>query len=117
MPRRRYRHQTFAADAALAGAAAAVTLWYRLPMLALHAVSPSPQSRREQSRFIPEKAAAAVEGALSANAEAVRLIGAAALGRLTASELADAPFAIAAAGMKPAFRTVRGNAKRLARRR
>jgi len=113
---RRKHHKTFAADAALAGVATAMTLWHRLPMMALHALLPTAKGQREQDRFIPEKTAAMFEGALEANAEAVRLLGAAALGRLSASELAEAPFAIAAAGMQPAFRTVRGNAKRLGRR-
>jgi hypothetical protein len=85
-------------------------------MMALSAFAPTAQSRREQDRFIPEKAAAMFEGALQANAEAARLIGDAAMGRLSASELAEAPFAIAAAGMQPAFRTVHANAKRLGRR-
>ena len=113
---RRNHHKTFAADAALAGAAAAMTLWYRLPMMALHAFAPTAKSQREQDRFVPEKMAAMFEGALEANAAAARLIGNAAMGRLTADELAEAPFAIAAAGMQPAFRAVRGNAKRLSRR-
>ncbi len=116
MPRRN-RHKTFAADAALAGAATAMTLWYRLPMLALHAVAPDAKSRREHDRFVPEKMAAMAEGTWDANTEAARLIGDAARGRLSFSELLSAPFAIAAAGMQPAFRTVRANAKRLARRR
>jgi hypothetical protein len=114
---RRNHHKTFATDAALAGVATAMTLWHRLPMMVLHALMPTAESRREQDRFIPEKTTAMFEGALQANAEAARLMGAAALGRLSASELAEAPFAIAAAGMQPAFRTVRGNAKRLSRRR
>lgn len=113
---RRNHHKTFAADAALAGAAAAMTLWYRLPMMALHAIAPNAKSQREQDRFIPEKMAAVFEGTLEANAAAVRLIGSAAMGRLTADELAEAPFAIAAAGMQPAFRTVHANAKRLGQR-
>lgn len=113
---RRNNHKTFAADAALAGAATAMTLWYRLPMLAFHAVAPDANSQREHDRFVPEKMAAMAKGAWDANTEAARLIGDAAMGRLNFSELLMAPFTIAAAGMQPAFRTVRANAKRLGRR-
>jgi hypothetical protein len=113
---RRNRHKTFTADAALAAAATAMTLWYRLPMLALHAFAPNAQFRREQDRFVPEKMAALYEGALKANVEAVRIVGEALTGRLSAAEFVEAPLAIAAAGLRPAFLTVRENARRLGRR-
>lgn len=103
----------FAADSVLAGAAAAMTLWYRLPMLAFASLVPLAKRQAEATRMVDEKAAAMVEGALLANMEMVRIAGAAAMGR--PQDLGAASIAIAAAGMRPAFRTVRANARRLNR--
>lgn len=64
--------------------------------------------------MVDEKSAAFLEGVLAANMEAVRVMTAAAAGQVEA--LMNAPFTIATAGLKPAFRTVNANAKRLNRR-
>jgi hypothetical protein len=105
----------FTADAAFAGAATAMTLWYRLPMFGFTSLTSLAQRQAEATRMIDEKAAAMVEGTLMAGMEMIRLAGAVATGRMRADELGAAPVAIAAAGLKPAFRTVRANAKRLNR--
>ena len=97
----------------LAGIHTGVTLWYRMSMMA---AAPSPERSAEIERMINEKAAAMFEGGLSAQAEAMRLAGAAITGRLQASDLAIAPVSIAAAGLRPAFRRVRSNSRRLRRR-
>jgi hypothetical protein len=105
----------FTADAAFAGAATAMTLWYRLPMFAFSSLTSMTQRQAEATRMVDEKAAAMVEGTLMAGMEMIRLAGAVATGRMSADEMGAAPVAIAAAGLRPAFRTVRANAKRLNR--
>jgi hypothetical protein len=103
----------FALDAVFTGAAAATTLWYRLPEFAWSSVVPLAQRQAEAARMVDEKSAALVEGALLANLELVRIAGAAASGRMRPQDLGTVPLALAAAGLRPAFRTVRANARRL----
>ena len=57
-----------------------------------------------------------IEGAWDAQVEALRIAGQAATGRLQLDDLAGAPADIAAAGLRPAFRRVKANSKRLHRR-
>jgi hypothetical protein len=114
--RKRSNHLTFAMDAAAASAHTGVTLWYRLPLFGIASLAPMVERRLESARMVDEKLAAMVEGFVQANIEAVRLVSAAASGRLGAEEMAAAPAAIAAAGLRPAFRAVRANARRLHRR-
>jgi hypothetical protein len=105
-----------AAGFGVAGLHTAITLWYRFPMLAA-AFASNEKPRPELTRMVSEKAAALVEGAFDAQVEMVRLAGAAAAGRLHPIDLANAPAAIASAAMRPAFRRVRANSRRLHRRR
>src|SRR5262245_8039926 len=113
MPRRR-NNRHIAAEFGLAGMHTFMTLWYRLPMFAAcMATAGKPQP--EFGRMVSEKAAGLVEGAWDAQVEALRLAGAAATGRLELSDLAGAPAHIAAAGLRPAFRRVKANSRRLQR--
>jgi hypothetical protein len=112
----RRKISNFATDCGVAAAHAGMTLWFRLPMFGFASLVPMAQRQAEAARMIDEKAAAMVEGALMANLEAVRLLGAVATGRIQPHELGMAPMAIAAAGLKPAFRRVRANAERLGKR-
>jgi hypothetical protein len=64
--------------------------------------------------MVDEKSAAFIEGCVAANIEAVRMFSAAAMGEF--ASLASAPITIASASLKPAFRTVNANSKRLNRR-
>jgi hypothetical protein len=114
--RKRSNHVKFAMDAAAASAHTGITLWYRLPLFGLASLAPMMERRLEGARMVDEKLAAMVEGVVQANIEAVRLTSAALTGRLGAEEIASAPASIAAAGMRPAFRAVRANARRLHRR-
>ena len=66
--------------------------------------------------MINEKAAALIEGAIDAQVEAMRIAATAATGRMLPADLAAAPLMIAAAGLRPAFRRVRANSRRLRRR-
>jgi hypothetical protein len=114
--RRRSNHLKFAMDAAAASAHTGVTLWYRLPLFGIASLAPMVERRLEGARMVDEKLAAMVEGVVEANMEMVRLASAAVMGQLRADEMAAAPATIAAASLRPAFRTVRANARRLHRR-
>ena len=111
-------HSIFDLAAGLAFAAphVAITLAYRWPML-LGGPMPSKATRREMGRMVMEKASAAVAGALDGHKVALRLGAEALGGKLRPADLAAAPAAIAAASLKPAFRRVRSNSKRLSRKR
>ena len=102
----------------LAGMHSAITLWYRLPMLAM-ACTPHGSSRHgpEVSRMVSEKTSAAVEGLFDAQKEMMRLTAAAMTGRLDFTAMSDAAVSVAAAGMRPTFRTVKANSRRLSRSR
>ena len=106
----------FAVASAAANADAAVTLFFRLPMFGFASLIPLAQRQAEAARMVDEKAAAFVEGALLANMEAVRVASGLLTGRMQPHEIGSASVAIAAAGMRPAFRRVRDNARRLAKR-
>ena len=110
----RKRGTDLGTDSMIAATSAAMTLWHRLPMFGLASMATAAQRQAEAARMVDEKAAAFVEGAIAANMEAVRILGAAATGRFGA--LMNAPVAIARAGLRPAFRRVNANAKRLNRR-
>jgi hypothetical protein len=71
----------------------------------------------ELNRMVVEKMTAMAEGALAAQAELVRVSGAALRGSLKAQDIAHIPAAVAGAGLRTAFRTVKANSRRLARRR
>ena len=110
----RRRSSNLGTDSMLAATSAAMTLWHRLPMFGLASLATATQRQSEATRMLDEKAAAFIEGCVAANMEAVRLFGAAAMGQF--APLMNAPMTIASAGLKPAFRTVNANAKRLNRK-
>jgi hypothetical protein len=101
-------------DSMVAATSAAMTLWHRLPMFGLASFATTAERQVEATRMVYEKTAAFVAGCAAANLEVMRIWGAAAMGRL--GPLRNAPVAIARAGLKPAFRRVNANAKRLNRR-
>jgi hypothetical protein len=72
------------------------------------------ERQAEATRMVDEKTAAFVEGCIAANMEAIRTFSAAALGQF--APLLIAPMTIASAGLRPAYRTVNANARRLNRR-
>jgi hypothetical protein len=67
--------------------------------------------------MVAEKTAAMVEGAFAAQMEIVKLTGAAMTGSLRVQDIPHIPAAVASAGLRSAFRTVRANSRRLSRRR
>jgi hypothetical protein len=103
-----------AMDGAMAATAISMTLWHRLPMFGIASLATAAQRQAEATRMVDEKTAAFIEGCVAANIEAARMFGAAATGQI--APIANGPLAIASAGLKPAFRTVNANAKRLNRR-
>jgi hypothetical protein len=116
MARRRRNMVQLAAGFGLAGLHSAMTVWYRLPVLAA-ASSADPKKGAELRRMVSEKASAMIEGAFGAQAEAARVAGEALTGRLTLADMASASAGIVDAGMRPAFRKAKGNSRRLRRRR
>jgi hypothetical protein len=107
------RHKPFqlAADLTAAALDASITLWWRWPIL-LSAGLPS-RDTAELKRMVSEKAAAASYGMVGAQAEIMRIAAKALKGKKTQ----HASKAVAAAALKPAFRTVKANAKRLSKKR
>jgi hypothetical protein len=83
-------------------------------MFGLASLSTVAERQAEATRMVDEKAAAFIEGCIAANMEAVRMVSAVATGQL--GSLWNAPMTIASAGLRPAFRTVNANARRLNRR-
>ena len=115
MARKRKRTPVqLATEFGMAGLHTGVTLWYRLPMFAAGLAS-SGKNQPEMGRMVSEKTAALIEGAFDAQIEAIRIAGDAATGRLQFADLAGAPASIAAAGLRPAFRRVKANSRRLHR--
>jgi hypothetical protein len=102
---------TFVTASTVAAASTAMTLWHRLPMLGVANAANAVEHQAECARMVDEKAAAFVEGWVNASMEMYRAFNAAAMGQF--APIMNAPLAIATAGMKPAFRRVNANAKRL----
>jgi hypothetical protein len=103
-----------AMDSAVAAISTMMTVWHRLPLFGFASMLTVAEREAEAARMVDEKAAALVEGALDAGMEAVRVWSAATMGNF--EQVFNAPFAIANAGLRPAFRTVNANAKRLNRK-
>jgi hypothetical protein len=104
-----------ATDMSMAGFHTGITLWYRLPMMAA-AFASSGKPDSEMTRMVSEKVAAVFEGAIDAQRETMKFVAAAATGQLKFDDIAGAPVTIAAAGLRPAFRTVKANSRRLHRK-
>ncbi len=98
----------------MAGIHAGSTLWHRLPMLAA-ACTPEGKARHENelSRMVSEKTSAFLDGVLDAQREIVRLTVEAITGRLAFEDMPHVATSVAAAGMQPAFQTVKANSRRL----
>ena len=95
-----------------------ITLYYRLPMLAASLSAPGKkQHARELIRMMGEKVGAMIDGAFDANTEILRLstdtikhpFNLAAITRTSAS--------IVDAALRPAFRRVKANSRRLSKSR
>jgi hypothetical protein len=104
------------ADSVVTGMAAAVTIWHRMPILAMGAFFPTPSNTVEAVRMVTEKVDASFEGAVAAAFEASK-VSTRMMFRplLTPAEFSDAGARIAKAAVAPAARRVKANAKRLTR--
>jgi hypothetical protein len=117
MPKKQSSTNALALGLGLAGMHAAITLWHRLPMLAAprDARNVSPHDA-EIGRMMAEKTTAAVDGFFAAQKAMIRLAGAAMTGRVDFTAIPEAFATVAVAGLRPAFRTVKANSRRLSRR-
>ena len=107
-----------AADLGAAALHTGITLWYRWPILMAAGAAPlQARDAAELNRMVSEKMAAAAQGMIAGQAEAMRLTFAAMTGRLPAKRVPAASASVAHAAVRPALRTVKANAKRLRRRR
>ncbi len=102
-----------AMDSSMAAMSTGMTLWHRLPMFGVGSMVTAAERQAEATRMVDEKGAAFIEGCLDAGMETVRAWSALASGQFEA--ILNAPFAITNAGLKPAFRRVNANARRLNR--
>src|SRR5882724_3138188 len=103
-----------ATASAVAAASTAMTLWHRLPMFGIATAAGAIERQAEYVRMVDEKSAAFVEGWVDAGMEMYRAFSALTMGQF--APMMNAPVAIANAGLKPAFRRVNANARRLNQR-
>lgn len=117
MPKKQSSTNALAVGLGLAGLHTAITLWHRLPMLAVprDARNTSPHDA-EIDRMVAEKTAATVDGFFAAQKAMIRLGGAAMRGQVDFTAIPEAFASVAVAGLRPAFRTVKANSRRLSRR-
>jgi hypothetical protein len=107
------RQPTFQRMADLGAAAidASITLWWRWPII-LSAGSASKDSA-ELNRMVSEKTGVAAAGLIAAQTKMMRITARALTGKRTSHPTSI----VAAAALKPAFRAVKANAKRLRKKR
>jgi heme A synthase len=92
----------------------------RMPILFYEALNPDPRRRNETNRMVVEKLAAAQEGMLAAQMALGRAVAenmaALAFGQTPRATARKTAHAMMKAGLAPAARRVKANAKRLAKR-
>lgn len=106
----RTNSQQLASRLTQAGLHTGITLWHRLPMIGI------PAHTGECNRMVSEKLSAYSEGLFAAHRLAIQLMVEATTGRMPFSDYPNAGAEIATAGLRPALRTVKANARRLSRR-
>jgi hypothetical protein len=114
MAKRHGKASNLATGLGLAGMNAAITLWYRWPMLFYSGLEQTGHAQ-ERNRMLHEKTNAMIEGTFAAQGAMLDLVGTAMTGRLNLQSMMNAPVSIMTAGLRPAFRTVKANARRLSR--
>jgi hypothetical protein len=103
-----------AADLGIASIHTGFTLWHRLPMLAASCTRQGKvQHAIEMDRMVTEKVTAIIDGVIGIQRELTRLAVAAMTGRLDFEDMPHISASVAAAGLNPAFRTVKANSRRL----
>ena len=95
-----------------------ITLFYRLPMLAASLSVPGKERHaRELNRMVAEKASAMVEGAWGANKEFLRIGADTLLRPFDFAAMAQNSASMVDAALRPAFRRVKANSRRLSKSR
>ncbi|GAB5468489.1 MAG: hypothetical protein Kilf2KO_15190 [Rhodospirillales bacterium] len=107
---------SFIASSTVAVAATAQVLAWRLPLLALSCVHPTPARKREGARMLQEKQIAFAMGLAHVQAELLRQSLTWWTGSPSSRKAAGGPTSLANAFLAPAYRTVGANARRLNRR-
>ena len=118
MARRRRNTIDLAAGLGLASLHTGITLFYRLPMLAASfSASGKERHAHELNRMVGEKASAMFDGALDANKEFMRLAADAVMRPFDLAAMTQNSASIVDAALRPAFRRVKANSRRLSRSR
>ena len=118
MAKRRRNSLDLAAGLGWASLHTGITLFYRLPMLAASLGAPGKEwHARELNRMVAEKASAMVEGVLDANREFLRIGADTMLRPFDFAAMTQNAAAIADAALRPAFRRVEANSRRLSKSR
>jgi hypothetical protein len=118
MAKRRRNAFDLAAGLGLASLHAGITLFYRLPMLAASFNAHGKERHGgEVNRMVGEKAGAMIDGAFDAQKEILRLAANAMRRPLNLSALTQNSASIVDVALRPAFRRVKGNSRRLSKSR
>jgi hypothetical protein len=117
MAKRRRNGFDLAAGLGLASLHTGITLFYRLPMLAASFGPQAERHARERNRMVVEKTGALVEGAFDAQKELLRHAAKAMRRPLDLMAMTQANTSIVDAALRPAFRRVKANSRRLSKSR
>jgi hypothetical protein len=114
MAKRRRNTIDLAAGLGLASLHTGITLFYRLPMLAASfSASGKERHARELNRMAGEKAGAMIEGAFDAQKEILRLAANVMRRPFDLAAMTQTSASIVNAALRPAFRRVKANSRRL----
>jgi hypothetical protein len=116
MAKRRRNTIDLAAGLGLASLHTGITLFYRLPMLAASFSESGKERRaRELNRMVGEKVSAMFDGILDANKEFMRLTADTIMRPFDLAAMMKNSASIVDAALRPAFRRVKANSRRLSR--
>jgi hypothetical protein len=114
MGKRRRNVFDLATGLSLASLHTGITLFYRLPMLAASfSASGKERHARELNRMAGEKAGAMIDGAFDAQKEILRLAANVMRRPFDLAAMTQTPASIVDAALRPAFRRVKANSRRL----
>lgn len=118
MAKRRRPTIDLATGLGLASLHTGITLFYRLPMLAASfGAARDGRHRGELNRMVSEKAGVMIEGAFDANQEFLRLAAQAIVRPFDLAGMTQTSASIMGAALRPAFRRVKANSRRLSKSR
>jgi hypothetical protein len=114
MAKRRRNTFDLAAGLGLASLHTGITLFYRLPMLAASfSASGKERHARELNRMVGEKASTMFDGVLDANKEFLRIAADTIMRPFDLAATTQNSASIVDAALRPAFRRVKANSRRL----